>query len=199
MSLNHLVDPTIPTPRYDIYVNDIDCNDVQANEVKATNLIASASVTAPNITATTELFMAEQNNYNDTLEIYSPFLNPILIDEGENDYALGDLVAYVTSRKVAGNGYIDTYKLSWEGAGTVDGNAATFDFKALVPYDRFVSINGHSQLDSDPANVNIYTDGIIADFPTNPANDFAIIFDEIPVTSFGFASFQVEIQLYRNP
>ena len=198
MSINHLIDPTIPTPRYDIYVNDIDCNDVQANEVKAENVIASASVTAPNITATTELFIAEQNNYNDTLEIYSPFLNPILIDEGENDYALGDLVAYVTTRKVAGNGYIDTYKLSWEGEVGAGGNAATFDFKALVPFDRFVSINGHSQYDT-AGSVDIYTDGIIADFPTNPANDFAIIFDEIPVPLLGFASFQVEIQLYRNP
>lgn len=193
MSINHLID-SATNPRYDIYVNDIDCDDL-----KATSVAATAGITAPSVTATGELFMALQNNYNDTLQIYSPFTNPILIDEGENDYDLGDLVAYVTTRKVAGNGYIDTYKLSWEGAGTVDGNAATFDFKALVPYDRFVSINGHSQLDSDPANVNIYTDGIIADFPTNPANDFAIIFDEIPVTSFGFASFQVEIQLYRNP
>ena len=198
MSINHLIDNSIPTPRYDIYVNDIDCNDVKANEVKATNLIASASVTAPNITATTELFMAAQNNYNDTLEIYSPFVNPILIDEGENDYTLGDLVAYVTSRKVAGNGYIDTYKLSWEGDVGIAGTAATFDFKALVPFDRFVSINGHSQYDT-AGSADIYTDGIVADFPTNPVNDFAIIFDELIVATGQPVSFQVEIKLYRNP
>jgi len=198
MSINHLIDNTIPTPRYDIYVNDIDCNDLQANEVKATNVIASAGVTAPSVTATTELFMALQNNYNDTLQIYSPFTNPILIDEGENDYTLGDLVAYVTTRKVAGNGYIDTYKLSWEGDVGLAGNAATFDFKALVPFDRFVSINGHSQYDT-AGSADIYTDGIVADFPSNPANDFAIIFDELIVSTGQPVSFQVEIQLYRNP
>lgn len=194
MSINHLIDNTIPTPRYDIYVNDIDCN-----EIKADNVFATTSISAPSVTASTELFMAAQNNYNDTLEIYSPFTNPIIIDEGENDYILGDLVAYVTTRKVAANGYIDTYKLSWEGEVGAGGNAATFDFKALIPFDRFVSINGHSQYDSDPVNVGVYTDGIIASFPSDPANDFAIIFDEIAVPLLGFASFQVEIQLYRNP
>ena len=193
MSINHLIDNSIPTPRYDIYVNDIDCNDV-----KAQNVSASVGIEAPLVTATTELFMAEQNNYNDTLQIYSPFSNPILIDEGENDYTLGDLVAYVTTRKVAGNGYIDTYKLSWEGEVGIGGTAATFDFKAIVPFDRFVSVNGHSQYDSI-AFVDIYTDGIVADFPTNPANDFAIIFDEVIVATGQPVSFQVEIQLYRNP
>jgi len=195
MSINHLIDPTIPTPRYDIYVNDIDCNDV-----KATNVNASVGITAPLITATTELFMAEQNNYNDILS-NPPFASGLfLFDQGLNGFTnLSNIFQYVKSRKVAGNGYVDTYKLTWSGetqAVTVD---AIFDFKALNDYDEILDAKATAQWE---AVAGVSDLGVAISAPQDPVNDFQVELntDNTAMTVAGrVIFFSLEIQLYRNP
>ncbi len=200
MSINHLIDNSIPTPRYDIYVNDIDCKEVNANEVKSDNLIASIGVTAPNITATSELFIAEQNNYNDILQ-NPPFASgSFLFDEGLNGFTnLSNIFEYVKTRKVAGSGFVDTYKLTWSGetqAITVD---AVFDFKALYDYDEVLDAKATSQWE---LTAGVSDTGISIGAPQDPANDFQIEIntDNTAMTIAGrVIFFSVELQLYRNP
>lgn len=201
MSINHLIDNTIPTPRYDIYVNDIDCNEIDiTGDLKVALVNASVGVIAPSVTATTELFMASQNNYNDILS-NDPFASGLfLFDEGLNGFTnLSDIWQYVKSRKVAGNGIIDTYKLTWSGetqAVTVD---AIFDFKSLNGYDEIIDVKGFAQWE-DVAGVSDF--GIEISGPQDPANDFQVELntDNTAMTVAGrVILFSLEIQLFRLP
>lgn len=199
MSINHLIDPTIPTPRYDIYVNDIDCNELKASEINADNIFATGFINAPTIVATTEMQMAEQNNYNDILSIPAFASGSFLFDEGDNTFTnLSDIFQYVTTRKVAANGYVDTYKLSWTGEATLlPSDDAIFDFKALNNYDIITRVFATAQ-SSDTADTNDV--GVQINPPSDPANDFEIQFNTDltgALITTDVVLFHLEIQLYR--
>jgi len=194
MSINHLID-SATDPRYDIYVNDVDCKNIGVE-----NINASVSVTAPDITATNELLIAEQNNYNDILQITPFALNSFLFDEGDNDFVnLSDLFQYLKSRKVGSSGTIDTYKFNWTGENTALGDDAVFDFRAINSFDSIIDVKGFAQWDISRGNNDV---GVEIGAPLNPANDFQVQLNTDVTGSLSAGDtviFTLEIQLYRNP
>ena len=188
MSINHLIDSST-TPRYDIYVKDIDASG---------NVGVDGGVSAPVITGTTKVQMALQNNYNDILSNVPFASGSFLFDEGFNGFTnLSDIWQYVTSREVAANGIVDTYKLTWSGetaAVTVD---AIFDFRALYDYTDIMDVKASAQWE---LSAGISDFGVEIRAPQDPANDF-----EIELNTDNTAQpvagrvifFSVEIQLYR--
>lgn len=193
MSINHLID-SATDPRYDIYVNDVDCNGLNAVDV-----IATGFINAPTITATTEMQMASQNNYNDILSNVPFASGSFLFDEGGNTFTnLSDIFQYVTTRTVAANGYVDTYKLSWSGEATAfPSDDAIFDFKALNNYDIITRVFATAQSVDDEVINDV---GVQVLPPSDPANDFEIKFNTDltgALTTTDVVMFNLEIQLFR--
>lgn len=206
MSINHLIDSGA-NPKYDIFVNGITTDgdiaiggDVDVTgSLDALNVLASNTVEAPNIIATTESLTGLQNNFNDILNIVPFASGSFLFDEGLNNFTnLSEIFEYVTTRKVATQGFVDTYKLTWSGETSINPtDDAVFDFRALYDYDKVVSVLATAQR-SGVADLNDV--GVQVNAPDDPANDFEVEFNTTNVSSpFGglLTEFGLEIQLYR--
>jgi len=200
MSINHLIDSGA-TPKYDIFVNGIAAEDgvIVAGNVEVDGSIESAtSMTAPTITASDEMLMALQNNYNDVLNDVPFAFGSFLFDQGNNTFTnLSDIFEYLTTRKVATSGFVDTYKFSWSGEASVLSDNAIFDFRALYDYDKIAYVSASCQFDL-AADVNDVGFQILP--PDDPANDFEIEFDTTNVSSLlagDVVLFFLEIQLFR--
>ena len=195
MSINHLID-SATNPRYDVYVNNIDSTGHL--NIEGEIYSDSGGISGENVIARNELLVALQNNYNDILS-NPPFASgSFLFDEGFNGFTnLSNVWQYVTTRKVAASGLVDTYKLTWSGETDVVTVDAIFDFRALYPYTDIIDVKASAQWE---LSAGISDFGVELRPPQNPANDF-----EIEINTDNTAqpvagrviSFSVEIQLYR--
>ena len=171
MSINHLID-SATTPRYDIYVKDIDASG---------NVGVDGGLSASVITARDLLNIAVQDNYNDIMSRFPAFVNPYLLDEGFNDFVNPrDMNVRIQERQVAGGNNTEVYKFSWTGDATaIPGDQAIFDFKSRAGYFEVVSLQATCQ---DANDVTIHDIGVITDAPQDPANDFEV---ELDTTNVG--------------